>query len=183
MIYLTKGQKLFNNEGMVVCDPTGYYEDGSTVACAVFHSPDEPVYRYEAKFIAYGDQVYNASDQDKLMEEIVKIDPESLLGKTQEEVSVDKMIEKIQTVDNPTPELTPETINETSKPTTPPTPEPAPDVVPEPTPEVLTEQPTPEPEVIPTQEVIPEIVPDVVPETPIDAPVSVLTRKNKRKLV
>lgn len=105
MIYLTKGQPLFNNEGMVVCAPTGYYEDGSSVACAMFHSVDEPVCLYEAKFIAYGDQVYNIVDEAKLLEEIKKIDPESLLGKTSSDVTVDKMIEQIKTVENPTPEL------------------------------------------------------------------------------
>jgi hypothetical protein len=100
MIYLTKGQKLFNNEGMVVCDPTGYYEDGATVACAVFHSPEEPVFRYEAKYIAYGDQVYSVSDQDELMEEVIKIDPNSLLGKSTGDIAVDKMVENIQTVES-----------------------------------------------------------------------------------
>jgi hypothetical protein len=111
MIYLTKGQKLFNNEGMVVCDPTGYYEDGVTVACAVFHSPDEPVFRYEAKFIAYGDQVYNIADEKKLMEEILKIDPESLFGKTNAEVVVDNLVNEIKTVDSPTPELTQDAVD------------------------------------------------------------------------
>lgn len=43
MIYLTKGQKLFNNEGLVVYDPTGYYEDGATVVCAMIFNPEEPV--------------------------------------------------------------------------------------------------------------------------------------------
>lgn len=108
MIYLTKGQKLFNNEGMVVSDPTGYYEDGATVVCGMFHSPDEPVCSYEAKFIAYGEQVYSITDEEKLMEEIIKIDPSTLMGKTKEDISVDKMIEEIKTVENPTPETIPE---------------------------------------------------------------------------
>jgi len=111
MIYLTKGQKLFSNEGMVVCDPTGYYEDGSSVACATFFAPDEPVYRYEAKFIAYGDQVYNIADQDKLLEEIKKIDPQSLLGKTNADVAIDNLVQDIKTVENPTPELTQDAVD------------------------------------------------------------------------
>lgn len=112
MIYLTKGQPLFSNEGMVVCAPTGYYEDGSSVACAMFHSVEEPVCLYEAKFIAYGEQVYNIVDENKLMEEIKKIDPESLLGKTNADVIVDNLVQDIKTVENPTPELTPESIKE-----------------------------------------------------------------------
>lgn len=116
MIYLTKGQKLFDDKGMVVCDPTGYYEDGTAVACAVFHSPEEPIFRYEARFIAYGDQVYNIADDKKLMEEIIKIDPNTLLGKTKEDISVDEMVEKIEIVDNPTPESIPEEIPEEVEP-------------------------------------------------------------------
>ncbi len=108
MIYLKKGQSLFSNEGMVVCDPTGYYEDGATVICGMFHSPDAPVCSYEAKYIAYGDQVYNITDEKKLMEEIVKIDPNTLMGKTKEDINIDKMIEEIKTVDNPTPETIPD---------------------------------------------------------------------------
>lgn len=108
MIYLKKGQKLFNNEGMVVLDPTGYYEDGATVICAMYHLPNEPVCSYEARYVAYGDQVYNITDEKKLMEEIVKIDPNTLMGKTKEDVNIDKMIEEIKTVENPTPETIPE---------------------------------------------------------------------------
>ena len=112
MIYLKKGQKLFNNEGMVVCGSTGYYEDGATVLCAMAVSPEEPVYSYEAKYIAYGDQVYNISDEDLLMEEIKKIDPESLFGKTNIDFTTDNLIQEIKTVENPTPELTQDLVDE-----------------------------------------------------------------------
>lgn len=114
MIYLTKGQKLFNNDGMVVYDPTGYYEDGAPVICAMSFAPEEPVCRYEAKFIAYGDQVYNIGDEKKLNEEIEKIDPETLIGKTNKEVTVDNLVEEIKTVENPTPELTQEQVDKTN---------------------------------------------------------------------
>lgn len=97
MIYLTKGQPLADNAGLVVCDPTGYYNDGDSVACAPFHMPDEPIYRYEAKFIAYGGMVYEIADEDKLLEEVKKINPETLFGKNKEEVAVDKVIEDIVT--------------------------------------------------------------------------------------
>ena len=63
MIYLTKGQKLLDSPGMVVCDPTGYYNDGDSVACAAWHMPEEPICRYEAKFIAYGGMVYEITDR------------------------------------------------------------------------------------------------------------------------
>lgn len=119
MIYLKKGQKLFNNEGMVVLDPTGYYEDGATVICAMYHLPNEPVCSYEARYVAYGDQVYNITDEKKLMEEIVKIDPNTLMGKTKEDVNIDKMIEEIKTVENPTPETIPDEDIETEEEVTP----------------------------------------------------------------
>lgn len=108
MIYLKKGQALFNNEGMVVLDKTGYYEDGATVVCAMYHLPDEPICSYEAKFIAYGDQVYTITDEKTLLEEIMKIDPSTLMGKTKEDIKIDKMVEEIETVDNPTPEAIPD---------------------------------------------------------------------------
>ncbi len=168
MIYLTKGQKLFNNEGLVVYDPTGYYEDGATVVCAMIFNPEEPVCRYEAKFIAYGDQVYNISDEEKLVEEIKKIDSETLLGKTKEEVTADKLVQDIQTVDSPTPELGTEPTPElTPEPTSTPTPEPTPELTPEPT-----STPTPEP--------TPGLTPE--PTSTLDQPVSLFVRKNKRKI-
>ncbi len=108
MIYLKKGQALFNNEGMVVLDKTGYYEDGATVVCAMYHLPDEPICSYEAKFIAYGDQVYTITDDKILLEEIMKIDPSTLMGKTKEDIKIDKMVEEIETVENPTPETIPD---------------------------------------------------------------------------
>jgi hypothetical protein len=107
MIYLTKGQPLYDNPGIVVCDNTGYYEDGSSVLCAMAFAPDEPVSRFEAKFIAFGPMVYNISEPEKLLEEIQKIDPQTLFGKNSAEIKLDKAIEKIQTVEseenNPSP--------------------------------------------------------------------------------
>ncbi len=98
MIHLTKGQTLFENPTMVVYDPTGYYNDGDSVVCASVVAPEEPVCRYEAKFVAYGGMVYNIADPEKLMEEVIKIDPENLLGKNNEDVALDRMVENIQTV-------------------------------------------------------------------------------------
>ncbi len=100
MIYLTKGQTLFDNPGMVVYDPTGYYDDGSSVVCAAAFAPEEPVCRYEAKFIAYGDLVYNITDPEKLMEEVIKIDPKSLFSKSNKDVALDTVVENIQTVES-----------------------------------------------------------------------------------
>jgi len=150
MIYLTKGQILFENPGMVVYDPTGYYEDGAPVICAPLFSPEEPVCRFEAKFIAYGSQVYSIADADKLMEEVVKIDPDSLLGKSTGEIAVEKMVENIQTADSIEPTL----------PLTPPPP--------------LVESPTEDPVVIPETPVIenatPAAVLEAIPETIVDTP-------------
>jgi len=99
MIYLTKGQTLFENPSMVVFESSGYYEDGSTVVCASAHLPDEPVCRFEAKFIAYGPQVYSIADEAILMEEISKINPDSLFGKTKDEIEVDEIVSDIEMVD------------------------------------------------------------------------------------
>ncbi len=95
MIYLTKGQKLFENPGMVVYDQTGYYNDGDSVICAGATSPDEPACRYEAKFVAYGGMVYSVADPDALMEQILALDPKSLFGKDSQQVAVDKVVEEI----------------------------------------------------------------------------------------
>lgn len=95
MIYLTKGQILKDNPGMVVYDPTGYYNDSDSIICAPIGFPEEPACRYEAKFIAYGGMVYSISDEDALMAEIIKLDPASLFGKDSQQIAVDKMVEKI----------------------------------------------------------------------------------------
>lgn len=95
MIYLTKGQKLLDNQSMVVYDSTGYYNDGDSVICASIGAPDEPVCRYEAKFIAYGGLVYSVSDEDELLEQILKLDPKSLFGKDSKQIAVDKAVEQI----------------------------------------------------------------------------------------
>jgi len=100
MIYLTKGQKLFGNEGMVVYDQTGYYEDDAPIVCAMVFAPEDSVCRYEAKFVAYGDTVYSITDADVLMEQVNVIDPNSLFGKTKDDVAVDQMVSDIEMVDN-----------------------------------------------------------------------------------
>lgn len=95
MIYLTKGKPLVDNPGMVVFDSTGYYNDGDSVICASASFPEEPVCRFEAKYIAYGGMVYSVSNPEELMAEILKLDPVSLFGKDSQEIAVDKMVEKI----------------------------------------------------------------------------------------
>ncbi len=95
MIYLTKGKTLVDNPGMVVFDSTGYYNDGDSVICASAGSPEEPVCRFEAKYITYGSVVYSVSNPEELMAEILKMDPVSLFGKDSHEIAVDKMVEKI----------------------------------------------------------------------------------------
>jgi hypothetical protein len=100
MLYLEKGQKLFDNEGMVVYDQTGYYNDDDSIICAMVYSPEEPVCRYEAKFVAYGNNVYNITDPEKLLEEIKKIDPQTLFGKNKEVIATQKMVDNIQTTES-----------------------------------------------------------------------------------
>lgn len=100
MIYLEKGQKMYENEGIVMYDKTGYYNDTDSVICAMIFAPEEPVCRYEAKFFAYGNAVYNITDPEKLLEEIKKIDPETLFGKNQDILAEQQMINSIQTTDS-----------------------------------------------------------------------------------
>lgn len=95
MIYLKKGQALFDNPGIVVYDETGYYDDGAAVICAMIYAPDAPVCRYEAKYIAYGGKVYSITDPEKLAEEVAQINPDNLFGKNKEEVEIDKLVENI----------------------------------------------------------------------------------------
>ena len=116
MIYLTKGQPLSDNPNLVVYDPTGYYNDGDSVICAPVGTPEEPVCRYEAKYILYGGMVYSVSNPDDLMTEILKIDPASLFGKDSQQIAVDKMVDKIvpQESGQVTEEATTEEVDPTS---------------------------------------------------------------------
>ncbi len=157
MIKLEKGQKVFDKPNLVVYETSGYYNDGDPVICALESNPEEPVCRFEAQFIAYGSMVYAVTDQKKLMDEILKMDPASLFGKTTEQVAVDQKLQKI----------VPEKPDENPEPTEEPTPEPEP----EPTPE-------PEPEPEPTPEPVPNPGPIGPPGTeiePIDPPIDTKT--------
>lgn len=190
MIFLKKGQLLATNTGLVVYDQTGYYEDGDTVVCALVTAPDEPVCRYEAKYIAYGDKVYAISKEEDLMQEIKKIDAKTLFGKNRAQAEAEKLMNEIierevppppPPKDVPPPELTPPTAA-TSTPTSTPatTIEPVATSTPsatttpgqlidtlEPTP---LEVPTSTPPVMPTS-TEPVIVPTEPPVIPLEAPV------------
>jgi hypothetical protein len=61
----------------------------------MLNNPEEPICRYEAKFIAYGNLIYNITDQERLMEEVKKIDPNSLYGKDSQQIATDQIVEKI----------------------------------------------------------------------------------------
>ena len=195
MVYLEKGQKLLTNAGLVVCDPTGYYEDGDPVLCSAAYDPEEPLCRYEAKYIAYGESVYSIGDQEKLMEEVKKIDPESLFGKTNTDIATDAMVNKIK---KPKPEVLgdedenleeeedveeePEPIPEPEpvpEPEVIPEPEvvPEPEIIPEPIPDEITPEPEPEPEPVPEPEVIPEPEP-----TPVGEEIGLITKKKRRRI-
>jgi len=181
MIYLKKGQILLNNPGLVVHSPTGYYEDGDSVVCAAIFSPEEPICRFEAKYIAFGDIVYSITDTDKLMEEVKSLDPKNLFGKDSKEVAEDKIVDKIKTVDtNVEEEVKQEDPEEDVEEEVIPEPEvvPEPEVIPEP--EVVPEpEVIPEPEVVPEPEVIPE--PEVVPETTNTNEILGFLKKRKRR--
>jgi hypothetical protein len=196
MVYLKKGQVLSDNPAMVVYDPTGYYNDGDPVVCASVESPDEPVCRYEAKYINYGSIVYSISNPEELDAEIMKIDPKSLFGKDSKEVAQDKMVDEIKTVDTKVDEEVKqedseeetEIIEEESIPE--PEVVPEPEVIPEPEVPVVSEPeviPEPEVPVVPEPEVIPvpdiAVDPEVVPETtPTNEILGFLKKRKKRKL-
>lgn len=182
MIYLKKGQILLNNPGLVVYSPTGYYEDGDPILCAAIFSPEEPICRFEAKYIAFGDIVYSITDTDKLMEEVKSLDPKNLFGKDSKEVAQDKRVDEIKTVDTKVDEEVKqedseeetEIIEEES------IPEPEvvsePEVIPEPEVPVV-----PEPEIIPVPDIT--VDPEVVPETtPTNEILGFLKKRKKRKL-
>lgn len=95
MIYLKKGQVLKDNPTLVVYDSTGYYRDEDSIICSSVILPEEPVCRFEAKFVAYGGIVYSISNPEELMAEVLKIDPETLFGKTNDNIAVDKMVQDI----------------------------------------------------------------------------------------
>ncbi len=114
MIYLKKGQTLFDNPGMVVYDSTGYYDDGTSVICSPVFSPEEPACRYEAKYIAYGGIVYSISDEKELLKQVLEMDPNSLLGKDSKQVAVDKIIDKIVPQETSSPDITETLIDETN---------------------------------------------------------------------
>jgi hypothetical protein len=97
MIYLKKGQTLFDNPGMVVYDQTGYYDDGTSIICAPIFAPEEPACRYEAKYIAYGGVVYSISNEEELLKQILELDPKSLFGKDSKQVAIDKVTDNIVT--------------------------------------------------------------------------------------
>jgi hypothetical protein len=90
MINLQQGQDVAENEDLVVYDATGDYNDNDMIICAKRETPYEPYCRFEAQFIAYGGIVYAISEEEKLLEEIQKIDPETTLA----EETTDSMIEQ-----------------------------------------------------------------------------------------
>jgi hypothetical protein len=161
MIYIKKGQRLFEDTGLVVYSPTGYYNDGDVVLCATYYNPEESVCGYEAKFIAYGGMVYAVSNPEELLEKIKEIDPNTLFGKDSQQVAVDKVVENIvpQNAEQPTDtdkeDITPEVkieepINTST--TTPPTITPPEEIIPP----INTSTTTP-PTITPPEEIIPPI--------------------------
>jgi len=139
MIYLKKGQSFFEDIGVVVCDPTGYYDDGSSVLCAPYFNPEEPSCRYEAKFIAYGPIVYNISDPEELLKQVMEIDPNTLFGKDSKEIALNKVVDEIVVQDTTEPPIA-------ETPATPPAEEPVVPPV-----ETPTETPVEEPVVPPVE--------------------------------
>ncbi len=177
MIYLKKGQTLADNPGMVVYDPTGYYNDGDSIVCAPVFAPEEPACRYEAQYIAYGGMIYSVSNPDELMEQILKIDPETLFGKDSKQVALDKMVDQI--VPQAKTPVGQETFgaDEDSNSTTTPTavlPENSP--TPSPTPVATSTPPVSTPEVAPSPTPTPSPSPTPSPEaSPSPTPVATST--------
>ena len=169
MIYLKKGQTLFDNPGMVVYDSTGYYNDGDSVVCAPIFAPEEPACRYEAQYVAYGGMIYSVSNQDELMKKILEIDPKSLFGKDSSQIALDKMVDQIvPQAETPVGQealVAEESLNSTTTPAAV-----LPDNSPSPSP---TPSPTPSPEVTPSPTPVASSTPEVtIPDaTPSPSPV------------
>ena len=177
MIYLKKGQPLADASNILVYDATGYYNDGDSVICAGIGAPEEPAYRYEAKYIAYGGMVYSISDPDLLLKQVLELDPKSLFGKDSQQVAIDKIVEDIVPQKTENLEVEPEKIEEEKieeeetppEPTTEEVDVPLPEVViPETTP-VIPTTPTSTPTSIPTTPPTPEVVlPETTPVIPTE---------------
>lgn len=169
MIYLEKGQPVLDKPSLVVCDQSGYYNDGDPVLCAIASMPDEPACRFEAKYIAYGAMVYTIADPDALLEEIKKTDPATLFGKDSKQVALDKAVSEIVpnesgVTDAPTPEVVLPDATTTDTATS--------------TPEVPLDPPAPEVplEVTPPNISVPTSTPatDIVPEVGVSSTTPVL---------
>jgi hypothetical protein len=171
MINLQQGQDVAENEDLVVYDATGDYNDNDMIICAKRETPFEPYCRFEAQFIAYGGIVYAISEEEKLLEEIQKIDPETTLA----EETTDSMIEQQEDLESrpksespkpkPEPELQPDPVPESVPEETVPDPVPEPDPIVEP--EIIPEEPPVDP-VIENPIIEPEIIPESPPEIPLE---------------
>jgi hypothetical protein len=196
MIYLEKGQKVFEKPELVVYEQTGERNDTDMVICAKVESPEEPFCWLEAQYIAYGNVVYSISDDKELEKEILKMDPDSTINDVVVENTVQENTPPAapeQPVAEPTPSAgTPVSAQETAvvPPTenassTPATPEVLPETVTSATTTpVEVVEPTPvEPVVVPEvppAPVEPEVVPVVEP-VPEPAPEIVSTSRRKSK--
>lgn len=210
MIYLEKGQKVFEKPELVVYEQTGERNDTDMVICAKIETPEEPFCWLEAQYIAYGNVVYSISDDKELEKEILKMDPDSTIndvaaapveGVVSPEptpvtsaTSTPEVVPEV--VPDPAPQQTPTPpasgepisgsgtstppVTETASSSASSTPEVVPEPVPEPTPEVVPEVVVPEP-----APVIPE-APAIVPteETTVvpEAIISTSSRRGRRKL-
>ncbi len=207
MIYLEKGQKVFEKPELVVYEQTGERNDADMVICAKIETPEEPFCWLEAQYIAYGNVVYSISDDKELEKEILKMDPDSTINDVANAPveNVAPAVQQPQVDPAPAPqqqqpaptsgdpvsgsgaqtvEATPPIVEPTSTSTVP-TVEPAststPPVVPA---EVIIEQPavpTGEPVLeIPTPAPVEVVEPVVVPPAPTPTPEPVVSFTKKR---
>jgi hypothetical protein len=74
MIYIEKGQKIAENENIVVFSETGDYNDFDLIEYSKIDTPESPMGAFQAQFVKYGGLVYKFSDPEELGKEILKID-------------------------------------------------------------------------------------------------------------
>lgn len=77
MVHIEKGQKIPQNEDLIVYSPTGDYDEEQLIECGTISQPDFAVCAYQAQFVKYGSIVYRFNTSEELGAELIKVDPSS----------------------------------------------------------------------------------------------------------
>lgn len=77
MIHIIKGQKIPENDNLIVVSETGDYGDSSFIDYCTTADPDVVAGAFQAQFVRYGGIVYRFNDPKELGAALLKSDPES----------------------------------------------------------------------------------------------------------